>query len=643
MPAWTPPPAPETKKVQPQPIAAIEQAAREAAEQHDPLKTDDAVHGDVVNGFSVEPPKKASGDARFAIKYNPNRHQSIAERIEKLLALSPEVKGFLRAGKPMQIGRVADIHDHASYERTGTIELSEPMLYREIEVGFVFFVLKEITEGRGAAKHVVGYEWQQMPRPPKSVAETIIQERVGKWNFRPLAGVLSAPSVKRGTDGRPISVTAPGYDPDTGVYSEFSAAEFVTIGAIPDGVDFAAAQSALHDLRELIAPTPYYDPDDPERIGDTFSHSVGISKIMTTTLRSGFGNAPMHATSGASGAGKSIADGTAIMVANGEPMSPMDWATRADKQELIIDSALISSRNIWSFNNVKQGVKIGNEPDLNTVITEPSKEVRVFYAQGFKGCATGLVTILMNGVGLQIVGEVARRTLFAHIRQRHSGSWYDPRALAKRDRPRFVRACHVITRAYANARAIRKAYEAGEAWATAERLERFGAADAAWTRVAMLRGYEGFGGWVIMVREPIVWLGMPDPCETTFRLRTGNSEVTTVGGALIMIHDVFGDDGFTTGQLIERMQLMTNGGTMAGDSFPPKSVAAHPALIDAILAWVPHENRRSLHHYKQSLGMRLGVLGADRSEMRELEVIRIGETRDKSAIFRVQRRTAGIG
>ena len=634
------------------PEAAIERAAQEAAGNGD-----DAIGGDeIIDGFVVAAPKKAYGDYRFAIKYRVTKHLEIAERVEKMIANDPAAKIFLNGGPPVRIAEITEVFEQEKFGRLGTQVMNEDTIYHEIELNFVFFDLKAITEGKGAAKQVVGYEWKMFPRPPKSIAKTIVEERAGRQEFKPLSGIMRGTSMKLGKDGKPVSIAKPGYDPDTGIFFSFNEKEFPWLsemrtppwgGPTPmpllDTVGLADAQAALGDLKELLEQTAYYDPEDPENVDDTPQLSVGLSKPMTVVLRAAFPHAPIHATSGKSGAGKSASDAVGVILGHGELMAPLSFPARAEKLETIIDSALVSAKPVWMFNNVQQGLAIGNEPDLNTVVTEPRKEVRTFFTQGFKSCSTALVSIFMNGVALQVVGEVSRRTLMTFIRaDQPFDAKRDPRVLAKRDRSKYVRAIHVIARAYWNACQVQNAHANGDAWATDFMVKHFGADSARWARVGGLKKFDGFEGWSRLVREPLVWLGMPDPCETSFRLKASNAEANVTAGAFVTLRDRFGEQPFTVADIISAMTLMSNGGEMGGDAFPPTSVRANGELIEAMLALMPRKYGQTLDAYRQSLGMKLSNLSADMAPQGGLIIQRVGLTRNKSAIFKmVAQGTAG--
>jgi hypothetical protein len=72
-----------------------------------------------------------------------------------------------------------------------------------------------------------------------------------------------------------------------------------------------------------------------------------------------------------------------------------------------------------------------------------------------------------------------------------------------------------------------------------------------------LRPWGGFEDWSASVREPLVWLGMADPCETRSAVLADDPEREESLAVLRALHDEFQDDEFTAKRIVRHCESNT--------------------------------------------------------------------------------------
>ena len=330
--------------------------------------------------------------------------------------------------------------------------------------------------------------------------------REGMWKLRPLAGVVSAPTLR--ADGSILQT--PGYDPQTQIIYNPEGVEYPVIPENPTKDD---ALRALAVLAEPIAKFPFIDET---------ARAAMLTAMLTACIRRSLPAAPAFALDAPTqGTGKGKLQSILAALAEGHKATPISAADGEAELEKRIDSELLCGAPILSIDNVV--VPLGNDK-LATILTEPIVACRVLGKSKTPRTPTGaLVTI--TGNNLVILSELGRRTIRIRIDSAMEKPWdrqfdFDPVELVLRDRARYVTAALIILRAH---------HVAG--------------------RPAPGGAFGSFETWYAWIVGALAWLGCENPKQTV--------EVTTAEDPALMAHAavidawaaVFGDEPVTVKEL----------------------------------------------------------------------------------------------
>jgi hypothetical protein len=408
----------------------------------------------------------------------------------------------------------------------------------------------------------------------------------GQWpGIRHLEGVVDAPVLR--PDGTVLR--HPGYDAATGLL-------YLPGGAPPDIPDHPSPEQvreALKLLRDLVADFPF----DKEVHG-----AAWLAFLLTPLARHAFdGPAPLTLIgANVAGSGKGLLAGVAAIIATGRDLSVSVQSGDDDEMRKSITSAVKAGDRLIVLDNV---VGTLGCPALDAALTctrwrdrQLGSNSLIDLAMDATWCATG------NNVVLK--GDLARRVLHVrlnspeeHPEDRTGFRHPELKAYAREHRTELLGAALTILRGY---------------WAA-------GRPDQG------LSPWGSYEGWSSVVRNALVWAGVPDPAETRGEVRrTCDPEAAALPALLAGIEflDPQGK-GLTVGQILEKI----------GAGKGP----AVAALRDALATLCPRHGNDALAG-PQSVGMTLHHLLGRVVGDRWLE--RLPETRN-GARWRVGRRDQG--
>jgi putative DNA primase/helicase len=310
---------------------------------------------------------------------------------------------------------------------------------------------------------------------PEVVAETYLSRR-GRWRLPVLTGIVNTPFLR--ADGSICE--RPGYDAESGLLFKPDGESFP---AIPLQVTKDDAAAALAALDELIATFPFVTKAD---------RSVALSAMLTTLDRHAMATAPLHGfTSPAAGTGKSLLVDIAATLATGRRMPVISQGRTEEELEKRLGAALLAGDVAISIDNCEHRLESGF---LCQALTQRKLNIRVLGQS--KNVETPVnATIFATGNNLTIAGDLTRRSILcsmdAHC-ERPELRTFDDDALkdAQTNRGQLVAAALTILRAW---------HLVGE-------------------RVT-LSPFGSFDDWSRRIREPLVWLGCADPCDTVGAVR----------------------------------------------------------------------------------------------------------------------------
>ncbi len=319
-----------------------------------------------------------------------------------------------------------------------------------------------LNGGQGAYKRI---------NPPDKLVETVLFDRVD-WPFDVVRGVLSCPTMRQ--DGSILR--EPGYDPETRYYLMFPSN--LTVPEIPDAPAKNDARASLIRLLGLLESYPFVN---------SASKAVALCILMTQVLRCAMPVSPMLAVSAkAPGTGKSHLVDLGSTVATGRTCPSMGAGSDKKETEKEIAAMLLSGVSGFTIDNVSSDIDL---PLLNRATSQENLTIRVFgKLENVEVQNSGV--IYETGNNLAIIDEQRRRTVRCEMdwpdeHPERRDFTVDPIKTVLADRGRYVADVLTIARAY---------HVSGENAAPYP-----------------LNGYEK---WSHFVREPLIWLGQADACDT---------------------------------------------------------------------------------------------------------------------------------
>jgi hypothetical protein len=344
---------------------------------------------------------------------------------------------------------------------------------------------------------------------PAAVARTLA-DMAGMWpHTRNLAGIIEAPAMR--PDGSIIA--RPGYDAESGLYLDPGETSFPAIPQRPTKRD---AVAALDLLLEIIAGFPFVD--EP-------SKAVTLALLITPLIRHAVRAAPLTAISAPKmGSGKTLLSHLPAYIATGRPPALMAQADDPNEEKKRLLALLLEGSPVTVLDNCERPLK---SDALCTALTETTIRDRVLGSTRTISVPTSTAW-LYTGNNLRIDGDLSSRTLLCTLdpqceRPEEREFEIDLHVDVPRRRGQLAVAALTIVKAYLAAGAPRP------------HIPNFGR----------------FEAWSRFTREPLVWLGMADPCETRRTVEARDLVRDKLGNLLETWHSVFRGSGETVAAAIK--------------------------------------------------------------------------------------------
>ncbi|MEM9627817.1 MAG: toprim domain-containing protein [Pseudomonadota bacterium] len=348
--------------------------------------------------------------------------------------------------------------------------------------------------------------------PPAKVGK-IIAAADSEWNAAGIPRLIATTEVPLITQSSRI-INKPGLDRESGILFEPGSTAFP---AIPDKPTQKDAKAALAVLLDVIKGFPFVD----EAARATF-----IAAVLTLVVRPFLRAAPIIVISAPKMAsGKSLLAAIPGYIATGRSPAMMTAATSAENEAKRGLALLMQGAPVSVIDNITEPF---SSDFMCTVATEPTYSDRVLGLSRVASVPTATVWIL-TGNNLEIVGDLTTRCVVCKI---------DPQVERPEERS-FDVDLHKDVPArrgelIAAALTILKAYHvAGRPMDGA--LTTFGR----------------FEGWSRMIREPLVWLGMPDPYGTKRHLEGQDPIREIIANVLEAWEEQFGSSAMTPGAVVQ--------------------------------------------------------------------------------------------
>jgi hypothetical protein len=432
----------------------------------------------------------------------PQQVRAIEEALGKRSKSEPFNGTFQRAGLLVRIARYAGTIDEPDEDgisrANGTLQI--------LNTGADMLRMR-MTECAEWLKYDARSEDWKRVDAPHEIANTLI-EASGLWpNIPPLNGILEAPALR--LDGSVLST--PGYDPQSGLFLD-TKLKFAEIKLEPTWDD---AKRALDLLGELIKGFPF--TSDAGR-------SVALAMMLTPFARQSMRSAPMFIISAPKmGSGKTLLSNLPSYISTGKPANLISQSDTPEEERKRMLALFLQGSGTTVLDNVERPLK---SDALCTALTEPTIQDRILGSTRVITVPTKTVWIA-TGNNIRIDGDLTSRCLLCSLDpecERPEEREFDVNLheFAPKNRSVLASAALTILRAYVVA----------------------GAPLNKKTPV-----YGRFEQWSKIIREPLLWLGCEDPCDTRRLIETRDPVRDQLGNLLQAWWEKFSSDALTLQQV----------------------------------------------------------------------------------------------
>jgi len=369
---------------------------------------------------------------------------------------------------------------------------------------------------------------------PDQVAETYLA-REGHWHLPPIIGTINAPMLRADYS----LLDRPGYDVRTALLYR---PDGTTFPAVPDEPTWQDADRALRSIEDLVSTFPFKSG------ADGADRSVAVSMILSALDRKAVATAPAHGASATvAGSGKTMLADIAATIATGQRAPVIDQSKDDAETDKRLVAALLRGGAIICFDNIDR--PLDSALLCQALTTVGMMQLRVLgYSKDV--IVPNSATFFITGNNLILSGDLTRRAVVSSLdagceRPELREFSSDPVAIAKQHRGELVVAGLTILRAY---------HVAGER-----------------VKITPLGSFEG---WSRRVREPLVWLGRTDPCDSMTNIRRADPVTALLAALFAAWRSSIGvGNAITVRALIEMADRVT-----------PDGGACYPSLRDALVA-----------------------------------------------------------
>lgn len=461
------------------------------------------------------PPPSTRGVASIAV-----RHPEYLVNDAVTDALRDDVELYQRAGALVRVvhaGTSPLVERQVGAPRIERIEA--PTLRDRISRRADFFRKQKPKKGQSVG------DWAACAVPKDAVAAVLAR---GSWPCRYLEGVVAEPVIR--PNGSVLAV--PGYDPSTALLlSEHG------IDPVPDQPTREEVQAAVRALVEVVADFPL---EGPEHV------SAWVALVLTAFARFAIvGPTPLFLIeANTRGAGKSLLADTASVLTTGRKAARTTFPGIEHESEFrkVVTATALAGDRMVLLDNV--ATKLGGTA-LDSMLTGTTWRDRVLGRSEMTPDLPLTTIWVATANNCTLSDDTTRRVLpirlespLEHPEERVEFSIADIKGYVLRERPRLAAAALTVLRGY---------FAAGRPQSG-------------------LTPWGSYEGWCAVVREAIVFAGLPDPCRT----REGISASTTEAESLhALVHGlqefvksdpstVASNGWFKAAHLVERLKKTTD-------------------------------------------------------------------------------------
>jgi hypothetical protein len=297
---------------------------------------------------------------------------------------------------------------------------------------------------------------------------------------------------------------AAGYDAATGMFGVFDEREF----AIPERPARAQAEAALAALKDLLSEFSFAGETDL---------AAALAALLTAAVRSSLPHAPMiHVRAHMVGSGKSCLCALITTFATPQKGTPTTFPADDEECRKLLLAELLRAPAVIEFDNLTSDLLAHNS--LCTALTSEHMTGRILGVSKTATVSTR-VLFLSSGNNVGAVQDMTRRCITIHLSPQcevpAARTFKRPELVREvlRDRGRYVSAALTIVRA----------------WLVAGRPK------------TPCKALAGFEDWSDLCRQPLLWLGLPDPTDSVFQAMAEDPDRETLSRFLTAWQSTFGN------------------------------------------------------------------------------------------------------
>jgi hypothetical protein len=326
---------------------------------------------------------------------------------------------------------------------------------------------------------------------------TVLFDSEGYHHLPALNGIARQPYLR--LDGSLVHEA--GFDPSTGLFGVFDARHF----DVPDLPTKEQAHQALHELMGLLSEFEFATSTD---------QAAAVAAILTAAIRQSLAAAPMfHFKAPQIASGKSYLQSIVAALASPGNPAAVAFPTSEEECQKLLLATLLNAPAVIAFDNLT--TDLVPFKSLCSALTEEQLTGRILGVSKTATVGTRAL-FLSSGNNVDPVRDMARRcitvTLDPKVETPASRQFSrDPLALVRANRGRYVSLALTIIRA------------------------RIVSNDAPIT----CNPLASYGQWSNWVRQPLLWLGLPDPVDCVFERLGQDPDRETLGRMLHLWKQAF--------------------------------------------------------------------------------------------------------
>lgn len=359
-------------------------------------------------------------------------------------------------------------------------------------------------------------DWIAVDAPPKVCAA--LADMTEYRFLPPLLAIARQPYLR--PDG--TIVCESGYDRPTFIFGAFNASDY----RIPSEPTRADAEAALERMATLLAEFPFATPAD---------RSAALALMLTAACRSSLETAPgFLANAHAPGSGKSYLLGIGEAFATSGIVASATYKSANDEEmEKILVAALLTSPPAIRFDELT-----GDLSPVKTILTMLSAPQLAGRVLGMSKMVAPSTRCLVSFAGnnTQPLRDMVRRVvvinLDVQVENPESRAFdQDPLTHLREHRSQFVADALIVIRA--------------KILANPEPIQ--------------CRPLNGFDRWNQWVRQTLLWLGLPDPCEPMFTKATEDPDREQLAALHAAWWQTFGNTPASIRKAVDRAKAHETG------------------------------------------------------------------------------------